>query len=433
MIKVPEINGHEVDEVLFNSNKPLLIHFHSNRISCQIANPILFFDRLANELQGSVKCVRIDTTDIDNIEESLMQELGVEIGDAPAVVAAYIEDGCPKAFKNFTSEFDYNEIYDGCCQLLEGKKFIFFIFLIFHINFLLEKGAAMVENREKEADLQVRRIKKLQEIDEILEQTKKPVFIYTYNKQLSHPNKRPAQKHFKDLSLTYKDQITFLQIDESDNIMPEVFKKGAQNFAGFYNKQIFGPIQLDENTIEKMDTLISDLLGKKIKNILRLNLLNYLAEPHLPTTECLRLWKMEECTKPVINFLYFPWEMKSLKRGIQFNDIQKQLIKEEKAEDFKFLSLNGEVAFSRHKLTDEEVKQNAGFGCGYKKNIEFFSKNRDVGIRSDIMISLKIDHNFPALVGYAKGKCIGKVDSREKESLIMEKFQPIVDELKSIK
>lgn len=141
---------------------------------------------------------------------------------------------------------------------------------------------------------------------------------------------------------------------------------------------------------------------------------------------------MEECNKPIINFLYFPWELKSLKRGIDFNNIRKELIKEEKADNFKFLSLNGETAFSRHKLTDEEIKANAaGSGCCYKRNIEYFSKHRDVGIKSDIQISLKIDQNFPAFIGFVKGKCLGIVDAREKDSLVMEKFQPIIDELKS--
>lgn len=124
--------------------------------------------------------------------------------------------------------------------------------------------------------------------------------------------------------------------------------------------------------------------------------------------------------------------MNSLKRGIQFNKFQKQLIEEEKINNFKILSLNGAEAFSRHKLTDEEIKQNAaGSGCQYKRNIEYFSKHRDVGIKSDIMISLKIDHHFPAFVGFVKNNCIGKVDSRDKESDFEEKFQTVLDELKS--
>lgn len=114
------------------------------------------------------------------------------------------------------------------------------------------------ETRYAEENM-VPRVKKLEEIDEILNDTKKPVFIYTYNKQQTNKYKRPAQKHFRDLSTQYEGQITFLQVDTQDRIMPEVFRKGAQNFAGFYNKQIYGPIQIDENAIEKMDELLVDL------------------------------------------------------------------------------------------------------------------------------------------------------------------------------
>ena len=125
--------------------------------------------------------------------------------------------------------------------------------------------------------------------------------------------------------------------------------------------------------------------------------------------------------------------MESLKKGIIFNNFYKELINEGKANDFKFLSLNGETAYERHKLTDDEIKSMAaGSGCCYKKNIEFFSKNRDVGIKSDIQISLKIDHHFPAFVAYSKGKCFGKFDSRDKNSAFTDKFKEIIEELKSI-
>ena len=108
----------------------------------------------------------------------------------------------------------------------------------------------------------VKKIKKLEEINYILEDTKKPVFIYTYNKANTNQYKRSAQKHFKNLSTEYEDKITFLQVDESDNIMPDVFRKGAQNFSGFFNKQIYGPIQIDENAIDKMDLLLVELSSK---------------------------------------------------------------------------------------------------------------------------------------------------------------------------
>lgn len=81
---------------------------------------------MANELQGAVKCVRVDTTDIDEIEQSLMDELGVT--DSPTIVAAYIEDGNPKAFRSFTPDFDYKSIYDACVELFAGNGY----FLIFH-------------------------------------------------------------------------------------------------------------------------------------------------------------------------------------------------------------------------------------------------------------------------------------------------------------
>jgi len=79
---------------------------------------VKFVTRLANELQGAIKVVRVDTTDIDDIEENLMNELGVT--SSPTIVAAYIEDGCPKAFAKFTPEFNYKEIYDACVNLYAG-------------------------------------------------------------------------------------------------------------------------------------------------------------------------------------------------------------------------------------------------------------------------------------------------------------------------
>jgi hypothetical protein len=126
----------------------------------------------------------------------------------------------------------------------------------------------MKEAMDHNEEIQIKKIKKVQEIDIILNDTKRPVFIYTYNKLNSNQYKREVQKHFKDLSTEYEGRITFLQIDESDQVMPEVFRKGAQNFAGFYNKQIFGPIPIDENSIEKMDALLVDLASKKLKNFL---------------------------------------------------------------------------------------------------------------------------------------------------------------------
>ncbi len=140
---------------------------------------------------------------------------------------------------------------------------------------------------------------------------------------------------------------------------------------------------------------------------------------------------MEECKKPIINFLYFPWDMQSLRWGKVFQKMIKDLEEEGLAEKFTFATLDGYHAYARHKLTRLEI-MNVGGGCRAKENQKFFAKHRDVGINSDIQISLKIDRNFPAFIGMVKSKVLKIIRSDETdESDIMEQFQPVIDELKS--
>lgn len=388
---VREINGHEIEDIIFNSSKPLLLHFHSNHPDCVIKNPKAFAARLYNDLQGTVNVVRIDTTEIDSQEAKLMKDLGVTT--SPAFVSTFIKDGSIMPFRKFEpkvdkQEFNYGEMYADSCKLYE------------------EHGAAMIEANKNQ--IEIKTVNKLSDIP-----IKLPVFIYTYNNNSSNEFKRAAQMHFKKLSKQYEGKINFLQVNTDDKVMPEVFRKGAQNFSGFFNKQIYGPIKIDENCIEEMNRIAEELSNAK----------------PIHTTQILKEHDMKLVNKPIISFWYFPWDMNSLLRGVTFNKMYNDLVLQGKAQTFEWCHLDGYVAFSRHRISIEEV----GSGCHSKENIEFFKKHPIGSYESDMPVGFKIDHNFPAFIGYSKGEVIGIVDSQTDESEVMGKFQKTIDKLKDVR
>jgi len=131
--------------------------------------------------------------------------------------------------------------------------------------------------------------------------------------------------------------------------------------------------------------------------------------------------------KPIIQLLYTPWDLQSLKRGVTFNKIYKDFKEEGNLDKICWASLDGDIAFTRYKMTLADLGS-----CHRAENLEFFKKHPTADYESDIPISMKIDHNFPALIGYFNKNVLGIVDGKiYNEGKVMTKFNPIIDQIKS--
>ncbi len=254
------------------------------------------------------------------------------------------------------------------------------------------------------------------QIEMILIETKKPIYIYLYNSEeddFEKENIAHALKTFRKLQIQYRNKITFAQIDSkiAKHLYQPLGVKASDTFMGIFNDCLYGPVYCyDEWTYKQKTNKIEEIVGelenlaKTMSGIFLLkfhNFYKYLEEEYLSIESVLAYKELDNWyNKPCFLAFYTSLDVAGMKTIKKFNSLYQQY-----KDKVDFLKVESTKAYTRYKLTKKDLPTR----CTRKEIEETFRKMEYAGYCGDLNDGMKVFTFLPSFVGYFKGTQFEKI------------------------